>query len=146
MGMIVMLILWALLSMVFGWLTTLSDDLRYGRPRTFQTDAWVGHNEQTGVPSHFVAINLNRHIEVIEIQGGDAAHTRIYSGPQLYGATDDLVPVTLSFVDVNGDHRLDMLVNFQGSRMVFINDGESFRPLLPAERQPVEQFLQHQEK
>jgi hypothetical protein len=126
----------------WDWGTTAYNDLRYGRPRTFQTDAWVGHNEQTGVPSHFIAINLNRHIEVIEIQGGDAAHTRIYAGPQLYGAHDDLVPVTLSFVDVNGDHRLDMLVTFAGSRMVFINDGEGFRPLLPSGRTSVEQALQ----
>ncbi|HLZ61257.1 MAG TPA: hypothetical protein VKR06_30265 [Ktedonosporobacter sp.] len=142
-GMIAMLILWTILSTVFGWFATFSDDIRYGRPRTFQMDAWVGHNEQTGVPTHFIALNLNRHIEIIEIPGGDAAHTRIFSGPQLYGANDDLAPVTLSFVDVNGDHRPDMLVTFQGSRLVFINDGTSFRPLLPSERQQVEQFLQH---
>lgn len=140
-GMIVMLILWTVLSALFGWFTTTMDDIHYGRPRTFQTDAWVGHNEQTGVPSHFIAINLNRHIEIIEIQGGDAAHTRIYVGPQLYGASDDLAPVTLRFVDVNGDHKPDMIVMFQGSRLVYINDQGGFRPLLPSERPAVERFL-----
>lgn len=142
-GMIVALSLWMLLTMVFGWFTTTLDDLHYGRPRTFQTDAWVGHNEQTGTPSHFIAINLNRHIEIIEIDGGDPAHTRMYTGPQLYGNGDELVPVTLKFIDVNGDHKPDMLIQFQGSRLVLINDSEGFRPLLPQERQQVEQVLQH---
>lgn len=141
MGMIAMLILWMLLSSVVGWFSTTLDDMRYGRPRTFQTDAWVGHNEQGGTPSHFIAINLNRHIEIIEMPGGDGSHARIYMGPQLYGANDDLVAVTLSFMDVNNDHKPDMIVNFAGSRMVFINDQGGFRPLQPAERPQVEQFL-----
>jgi hypothetical protein len=137
-----MLLLWAVLSAVFAWVTTTLDDIHYGRPRTLQTDAWVGHNEQTGIPSHFIAINLNRHIEIIEISGGDASHTHIYSGPELYEAGGDLVPVTLKFVDANGDHKLDMIITFGGSRLVYINDGTGFRPMLPSERPQVEQFLQ----
>ena|SRR5579859_3381356 len=108
-GMLAMLFFWTVLSLLFGWVTLLLDDLHYGRPRTFQADAWVGHNEQTGIPSHFIAINLNRHIEIIEIAGGDPAHTHIFSGPQLYGAADDLVPVTLRFADLNSDHHPDMI-------------------------------------
>ncbi len=52
-GMLGMLVLWMLLSAALGWFNTTLDDFRYGRPRTFQTDAWVGHNEQNGVKSHF---------------------------------------------------------------------------------------------
>jgi hypothetical protein len=142
-GMVVMLALWLLITTAISWTTTTLDDLHYGRPRTFQTDAWVGHNEQTGQPSHFIAINLHRHIQVIEFPGGDATHMRVYNGPQLYGANDDLTVVTLTFVDVNGDHKPDMIINFQNSRVVLINDKGGFRPLLPNERAPVEQFLQH---
>lgn len=142
-GMIAMLVLWMLVSTLFAWVSTTADDIRYGRPRTFQTDAWVGHNEQTGIPSHFIAINLNRRIEIIEIAGGDAGHTRIYTGPQLYGADADLTPVTLQFVDVNNDHKADMIICFQNSQVVFINDRGGFRPLLPTERPTVEPFLQH---
>jgi hypothetical protein len=54
--MLTMLILWVSLGALFGWLNIFMDDLHYGRPRTFQTDAWVGHNEQTGTPSHFIVI------------------------------------------------------------------------------------------
>ncbi|GAC1393228.1 MAG: hypothetical protein NVS4B11_11690 [Ktedonobacteraceae bacterium] len=142
-GMLAMLLLWTVLSGVFGWFATTIDDVRYGRPRTFQTDQLVGHNEQGGTPSHFIAINLNQRIEIIELPGGDAAHAKIYLGPQLYSANDDLSPVTLTFADVNGDHKPDMIVNFQGSRIVFINDQGGFRPLLPSERHQVEQFLKH---
>lgn len=142
-GMIAMLLLWTVLSSVFGWFITTIDDLRYGRPRTYQTDVFVGHSEQSGVASHFIAINLNRHIEIIELPGGDATHAKIYLGPQLFGANDDLTPVTLTFIDVNGDQKPDMVVNFQSSRIVFINAQGGFRPLLPAERHSVEQFLKH---
>ncbi len=140
-GMIAMLLLWTILTSVLGWFTTTMNDIRYGRPRTYQIDSFVGHSEQGGTPSHFIAINLNRRIEIIELPGGDATHAKIYLGPQLYGANDDLTPVTLSFADVNGDHKPDMIVNFQSSRIVFINDRGGFRPLLPAERHSVEQFL-----
>ena len=141
-GMIAMLALWTLLSTAVSWWNTTWDDIHYGRPRTFQIDAFVGHNEAGGTPSHFIAINLNGRIEVIELPGGDGSKARIYLGPQLYGSGDDLIPVTISFVDVNGDHRPDMLIHFQSSRIVFINDGSGFRPLRPEERNAVEQYLQ----
>jgi hypothetical protein len=141
-GMIAMLALWTLLTSAISWGNTTWDDLHYGRPRTSQIDAFVGHNEAAGTPSHFIAINLNGRIEIIELPGGDGSKARIYLGPQLYGAGDDLIPVTLSFADVNGDHHPDMIIHFQSSRIVFINDQGGFRPLRPEERLPVQQFLQ----
>ena len=133
MGMLSMILLWMLLSGFIGWFNTTMDNIHYGYPRTYQTDAFVGHNEQARVPSHFIAINLHGHIEIIEMPGGDAAHARIYLGPQLYGAGADLVPVTLKFEDVNGDHLPDMIVQFQGSQVIYINDQGGFRPLRPDE-------------
>lgn len=141
-GMIAMLALWTLLTTALSWGSTTLDDIHYGRPRTFQIDAFVGHNESAGMPSHFIAINLNGRIEIIEFPGGDGSKARIYLGPQLYGTGADLIPVTLSFVDVNGDHQRDMIIHFQSSRIVFINDQGGFRPLRPEERHAVEQFLQ----
>jgi hypothetical protein len=140
-GMIAMLALWTLLTSAISWWNVTWDDLHYGRPRTFQIDAYVGHNETPGTLSHFIAINLNGRIEIIEFPGGDGSKARIYLGPQLYGTGDDLIPVTLSFADVNGDHLPDMIIHFQTSRIVFINDQGGFRPLRPEERVPVLQFL-----
>ncbi len=133
--MLATLALIAVLSIVTTWFATTLDDLRYGRPRTFQVDAYVGHNESQGMPSHFLAVNLHGRIEIIELPGVAASHARIYIGPQLYGADADLIPVTLSFIDVNSDHKPDMVITFQGTQVVFINDQGGFRPLSPAERE-----------
>jgi hypothetical protein len=141
-GMIAMLALWAALTTAVSWWNTTWDDIHYGRPRTFQIDAFVGHNEIAGTSSHFIAMNLNGRIEIIEFPGGDGSKARIYLGPQLYGAGDNLIPVTLSFADVNSDHQPDMIIHFQSSRIVFINDHGGFRPLQSQERLPVQQFLQ----
>lgn len=144
-GMIVTVLLWALCSSTWNWVEVKLDDLRYGRPRTFQIDMYVGHNEESGLPSHFIAMNLNRHIEIIELPGGDATRARVYMGPQFYGAQDDLIPVKLKFIDVNGDHKPDMVVEFQNSHVVFINDQSEFRQVLPSEREKVDRYLQHAE-
>lgn len=142
-AMLIMIVGWMLVNMLSGWLTTTVDQLRYGYPRTYQVDAWVGQNEQTGTPSHFIALNLKGHIEVIEFPGGDASHARVFVGPQLYGPDADLIPVTLSFVDINHDHKPDMIVNFQNTHIVFINDQGTFRLPLASEQPKIEQTLQH---
>ena len=130
-GMVVTVSLLAVVVVVSSWVSTALDDLHYGRPRTFQLDAYVGHHEAPGMPSHFIALNLHGRLEIIELPGGDATHARIYLGPQLFGPDADLVPVTLAFQDVNGDHRPDMILHFQGTQVVFLNDGTSFRPAGP---------------
>ena len=140
-GMITMLALWTLLTLAVNWWNTTWNDIHFGRPRTFQVDAVVGHNDSAASPSHFIAINLDGHIEVIEFPGGDASKARIYIGPQLYGNGDDLIPVTLSFADVHGNHQPDLIVHFQDTSLVYINEHGGFRPATPAELPPVEQFL-----
>ncbi len=126
-GMVITVSVLAMVVVVSTWVSTALDDLHYGRPRTFQIDAYVGHNEAPGMPSHFIALNLHGRIEIIELPGGDATHARIYLGPQLYGQNADLVPVTLSFTDVNGNHRPDMILHFQGTQVIFLNNGSGFQ-------------------
>ena len=141
-GMILMLLLWTVLTLVASWWNTTWDDIHYGRPRTFQMDVAVGHNDSASNPSHFIALNLNGRIEVIEFPGGDASKARIYIGPQLYGNGQELIPVTLSFVDVNGNHHPDMVIRFQDTRIVYVNDAGGFRPANSNEIQTVQQYLQ----
>lgn len=126
-GMLFALVLGLLAHFAYAWINLTLDDLHYGRPRTFQVDAFVGH-ETTGIPSHFIALNLHGHIEVIEFPGGDGTHAKIFLGPQLYGNDADLVPVTLTFVDRRHDHHPDMLVVFAGSQIVFHNEQGTFHP------------------
>ena len=141
-GMLSMVVLWTVLSGVIHWANVTLDDLRYGRPRTAQYDVVVGHTDSLANPSHFIVINLNRRIEVIEFPGGDPSHAHIYMGPQLYGPDDDLTPATLSFVDVLGNHKLDMIINVQQSHIVFINDQGTFRQPTASERHQIDLFLQ----
>jgi len=131
--MLAMLALWVVGSLLLTWWQVTQDDWRYGRPRTFQTDAVVGHNDSAANPSHFIAINLNRHVEVIECPGGDCSHAVIYLGPILFGDGEDMTPVTLSFQDVNGDGKPDMVIHIQDQRIVFINENGKFRPAKPGE-------------
>ncbi|WP_201364778.1 hypothetical protein [Dictyobacter formicarum] len=126
-AMIIMMMGWMIVSSVAHWWQGVEDDWHYGRPRTFQTDQVVGHHDSTANPSHFIAMNLNRHIQVIEFQGGDAANAKVYVGPVLVGADQDLAPVTLTFKDVNADGKLDMIVNVQESHFIFLNDAGQFR-------------------
>ena len=142
-GMLAMLGLWTAAMGISTWAGTTINNIRYGYPRTYQVDAYVGHDETPGSPSHFIALNLHGHVEVIEMPGGNVANARIFTGPQIFGSGNDLVPVTLSFADVLGNHKLDMVINVQGTQIVYINDKGTFRQPLPTEHNQVEQFLQH---
>jgi len=133
MAMFIMVVGWVLLTTVANWWQVTQDDWHYGRPRTFQTDMVVGHNDSAANPSHFLALNLNRHIQIIEFPGGDSSKAKIYMGPTLVGSGQELAVVTLTFKDVNGDGKLDMIVNVQDSHFVFINDNDQFRPARPGE-------------
>ena len=73
-------------------------------------------------------------MEIIELPGGDTTHARIYTGPTLFGNGQDLTPVTGVFKDVNGDGKIDMIVQIQDQRLVFINDGTQFVPQQPGQQ------------
>lgn len=127
-AMLVMFFGWIALTALLGWWQVKQDDMRYGRPRTFQVDANVGHGTKQHPDSHFIALNLNQHIEVIEIQGDDPAKTKIYVGPTLLGQGQNLTPVTLSFADVNHDGKLDAILHIGNSQYIFLNTGIGFTP------------------
>jgi hypothetical protein len=127
-GMILMLALWVLGSYALSWWQNRQLDSIYGMPRTFQTDQVVGHSDSTGHPTHFIAVNLNSRITIIEVPGGDSQHARIYSGPTLFSDNGDTIPVTLEFYDVNGDGKVDMIVHVGDQKIIYLNDGTQFKP------------------
>ena len=108
------------------------DERVYGYPRTFQTDANVGH---TGT-EHFIALNNHGTIEVVEIPNypSPANQTRLYIIVRLTNQGADLIPATVSFPDVNGDGKPDLEVEvLDGSNpsvWVLFNNGTSFVPKL----------------
>jgi hypothetical protein len=126
--MLAMLALWIGGSTLVQWWQIHQDDVRYGRPRTSQVDAVVGHGDSPAHPTHFIAVNLHGHIQIIEEPGGDPTRARVYLGSTLLGDGAELTPVTLAFQDVNGDGQLDMVIRAGNSVQVYINDKGTFRP------------------
>jgi hypothetical protein len=127
-GLLTMIIGFVLFNAIGAWWHTHNDDTTYGRPRTFQIDVVVGHGDSAKHPSHFIAINLSRHIVIIEIPGGDPSRSVIYSGGLLVGDGQDLAPVTLSFVDTHNTGKLDMVIHVGDQTIVFTNNGTKFVP------------------
>ncbi len=127
-GMLFMLALWVLGSYAVSWWTNHELDATYGMPRTTQYDQVVGHSDSADHPTHFIAINLNSHITIIEIPSGNPSKARIYSGPTLYSDNGNSTPVTLEFSDVNGDGKIDMIVHIGDQQIIYLNDGTQFKP------------------
>jgi hypothetical protein len=132
-GMMVMVLGWIGMSFLGSRWQTHQDDTTYGRPRTSQVDAVVGHNDSRSNPSHFIALNLHRHVVIIELPGGDSSKAKIYSVTTLYGDGQDLTPMTLSFKDVNGDGLLDMEIRIEDQSIALLNENGGFRPLRQGE-------------
>jgi len=131
-----------MMHLLIGRGQTWIDDLRYGRPRTVQVSAYVGHNEQAGQPSHFVAMNLNRRVIVIELPGGDSAKAQTLQGPYLFGANEDLTPVMLRVKDLNNDKKGDLVIAVKNEEIIYINTGDTFRLITNDERQKLAEARQ----
>lgn len=124
-GMCVTIMLLVGLTSLVSWWQGFQEDMTYGNPRTSQIDAVVGHNDSAAHPTHFVFINLHGQIQIIEIQGGDAAKTHVYTGPTLYGANKDSIPVTGEIVNQQG--KQDLVVHVGSQDLFFDNDGKTFK-------------------
>ena len=110
-----------------SWWQYVQDDWTYGMPRTYQTDAVVGHNHDSRAhPSHFVAVNLKGHLEVFELPAGDPTKVRVFLGPTIVGTGADQVVVTISFADLDHDGTPDLILYYGDSEEVFSNKGGTF--------------------
>ena len=135
-GMASAAIIVAVLLVGGNWWQQQTTTWTYGYPRTYQTDAVVGHHDSTSHPSHFLAENLHGQIVVIEFPGDDPSQGRDFLVTTLSGPGSDRVPVTLSFADVNHDGKPDLLIHVDGQIVVYLNDHGTFRPLKPGEQVP----------
>lgn len=133
-GMVAMLVLWVLGTWVLSWGIQEYNNFTYGMPRTYQTDAVVGHGgDSPAHPTHFIAMNLQHQAVIYEIMASDPSKSITYVvNINAASDPDNLAPVTVSFQDLNGDHKLDMIVDVHTSdgdkKAAFINTGTKFRP------------------
>lgn len=125
-GMIAMLAFYVGFQMLGNWWTERQLDATYGFPRAYQTDAIVYPGDTSANPSHYIFLNLNGTVEIIELPHGDSAHARIYKGATIFADNAPLVPLTGEFRNVNG--KVEMLVHIQNQIIVYLNDGTQFKP------------------
>jgi len=127
-GMTIMILLFIGGTLINSWWTNHQLDATYGFPRTWQCDAVVGHSDSTQHPTHFIFMNLEGRVVIVEMPGGNVAHAKIYQGPQIFTDSPASVPVTGEFQDVNGDGKVDMIVHVGSSQIIYLNDGTQFKP------------------
>lgn len=137
------LVLYQLISSVAFWAQVKFDDLRYGYPRSYQVDGYIGYGESNGLPTHFMALNLHRQVVVLVVPGDNPTHVTTLKGPYLYGSDQEYAPVTLRLVDVTADGYPDLVLSVNHQRMVWVDQPHhsAFRPLLPQERATAARIL-----
>ena len=131
-GLLVMIIGWWLLSWVANWWQGVQDNWKYGNPRTFQADQYMGLGDSPAHPDHFIALNLHGVIEVLQINPVDSKRDAMYV---LSKVDNDSVPATLSFRDVEGNGKTDVIVTIGDTTpfsIVMLNDGKTLQPTQPA--------------
>jgi hypothetical protein len=127
-ALFIMIVGWVALSAVGQWWQGVEDTWTYGMPRTYQTDANVGHN---GRLSHFIVLNHQGEILVIELQRGHPEASKIYTVTVL-PADQASVPATITFGDINGDGKVDALVHVGATEIPMYNNGAGFQSQPPS--------------
>lgn len=124
----VMVLGWVAFTLLTNWWQAKQVDWKYGTPRTFQIDQFVGHRDSEAHPNHFIALNVGGSIEVVELNTVNPKDDHIY---MVTTVADPLTPVTLNFVDLNHDGKVDMVVTIgvgNSYAVVLLNDGTEFKP------------------
>ncbi len=119
---------WIALTLFTNWWQAKQADWKYGNPRTYQIDQFVGHSDSEAHPNHFVAVNIGGSIEVVELNTTTPKDDHIY---KITSVPDALTPVTLNFADLNHDGKLDMVITIgvgNSYAVVLLNDGSEFKP------------------
>ncbi len=125
-GMIVMVILFISWVLLTNWWTQHQLDTTYEFPRVSQADAVVYPGDTADHPSHYLFLNLNGTVLIVELPHGDSAKSRIYKGPTIFSDNAAQAPITGEFRVMNG--KVEMLVHIQDRIILYINNGTQFIP------------------
>jgi hypothetical protein len=120
---------WMGLNFFTSWYQGVQNDWTYGQQRHFEINAVVGHSDSQTNPSHFTAENNNGQIIVIELPGNNVSKAKIYQIETVPGNNGN-PPVKLSFQDMNGDGKQDMIIQIGDNNAVIYltlyNNGSQF--------------------
>ncbi len=122
---VVGLALWLAYTLVadgLAWAQQKVDDVRYGYPRIYQTDGYLGYGETAGMPTHFIALNLHGQISMLVVNGSDPTKVRVLRGPSLLGDGQDQVAPTVRIDDVNHDGNNDLVLRVNDQDIVYLSN------------------------
>lgn len=125
-SLLTFVLLWWLLTLAVNWWTQNQLNATYEFPRISQADEVVYPGDTAAHPSHYLFLNLQGTVLIVEFPHGNAARARVYQGPTIFSDQADQVPVTGEFRVVNG--RIEMLVHIQNQIILYIFDGTQFKP------------------
>jgi len=126
-ALIVMIGGWLIFSLIANWWTNTTDDWKYGTPRTYQTDQFVGQGDSPDHPDHFIAVNTHGQVMVIQLNPQHPLLDHVYG---ITTASDPKVPVSLIFRQT-GNRKMAMYVVVGDSNpytVEYVSDGQKFVP------------------
>ena len=108
------------------WWQRHTNDVTYGYPRTYQTDQYVGHGDSEAHPDHFIALNLNGAVIVLEV---NPQHPQLDKSYYVTTTSDHYNPVTVTFPTIDGKQYMYVSVGDLSANpytVSFVNDGKEF--------------------
>lgn len=125
-ALIVMIVGWFVFTLIANWWTNTTDDWKYGNPRTFQTDQFVGQGDSPDHPDHFIAVNTHGQVIVIQL---NPQHPELNHTYGITTASDPKTPVNLLFRPAGNTWAMYVVVGDTNPYTVeYVSDGQKFVP------------------
>jgi hypothetical protein len=128
------LAVYVLVGHALSWGKRKVEDVRYGYPRMVHLSGVVGHGDSPESPTHFIALNLEHQVSVLQLPAGDTREVQVLRGPYLFGEAGHYEVPSLALRDVDGDGLSDLLLTVRGEVVVFLNKDGDFRLITAEER------------
>ena len=125
-ALIVMIGGWFIFSLIASWWTNMTDDWKYGSPRTYQTDQFVGQGDSPDHPDHFIVVNTHGQVIVIQL---NPQHPELNHTYGIATASDPKTPVSLSFRPTGNTWAMYVIVGDTNPYSVeYVSNGKQFVP------------------
>ena len=125
-ALIVMIVGWFVFTLVANGWTNTTEDWKYGNPRTYQTDQFVGQGDSPDHPDHFIVVNTHGQVIVIQLNPQYPELNHIYG---ITTASDPKTPVSLLFRPTGSTWAMYVVVGDTNPYSVeYVSNGKQFVP------------------